>query len=152
MDQSYFLKGSLKECIPNFLCKIEIGPTLICQTPVGRWPGAGRLPLQATVPGRFDPRRAGTAGFYIHDVRYATGAGMRRSGHRPAGGPGATPTFEPHPFPRDVCTELQTPQPHRAMPTLMLIYRPVAGMFPPVCLHWPITEKHNKCWNYYKPG
>ena len=75
---------------------IHHAPTHRYQTPVGRWPGAGR----ATVPGRFDPRSAGTAGF-----------------HRPAGGPGATPTFERHPFPRGVCTELQTPQPHRAMPT-----------------------------------
>ena len=53
--------------------------------------------LQATVPGRFDARRAGTAGL-----------------HRPAGRPGSQASAQPHPISRRFRAELQTPQPDRA--------------------------------------
>ena len=70
------------------LCRYITRPPIGHQAPHRRWPGPGRVPLQATVPGRLDPCGVGTAGFYVQDVRYAAGAGMRMSGHRQAGRPG----------------------------------------------------------------
>jgi len=36
---------------------------------VGRWPRACRVPLQATVPGRIDPRRAGATGLLVIAIK-----------------------------------------------------------------------------------
>ena len=58
---------------------------------------------------RLDSRRAGTAGFYVQGERYALGAGMRMSGHRPTGRPGAHAAFESSAVSRAVCAQLQAP-------------------------------------------
>lgn len=70
-------------------------------------PGAFRV--EDAVPGRDYACHLRAAGFYVQDVRYAAGAGMRRSGHREAGGAGAQAPGQPDPLPRGIRSQQPLP-------------------------------------------